>query len=90
MYQENKYRHHRALGGRCIDGKNQYYIPNETAIFEGNQNHTSSGSRLGIKSLIERNKVDVFQLLQLQRTQQESYVQHQVHQEKFTTTKITC
>ena len=88
MYQENEYRHHRALGGRCIDGKNQYYIPNETAIFEGNQNHTSSGSRLGIKSLIERNKVDVFQLLQLQRTRQESYVQHQVHREKVQQQKL--
>ena len=54
-------RSHKAGGDRkekcCIN-------PQEIAVFEGNQNHTSSGSKLGIESLIERNENDLVHLLQ--------------------------
>ena len=47
------------------DGKDEFcIIPQEIAVFEGNKNHTSTGSKLGIESLIERNENDLVHLLQ--------------------------
>ena len=71
MYHKNNniYKTHAFVDFRRADRrsneKNEYRtIPHETAIFEGSQNHTSSGSKLGIESLIETNEDDLVHLLQ--------------------------
>ena len=56
MYQENEYQYRGAIAtNRLVSGVEQGYIPHETAIFEGNQNHTNTGRKLDLKSLMERN-----------------------------------
>ena len=65
MYQENEYGYRRAVAtDRFANGVEQGYIPHETAIFEGNQNHTNTGRKLDIKSLIEKSKANLLQSLQ--------------------------
>ena len=86
MYHENNNTHktHTFVDFRRRSSeKNEYHkIPHEIAIFEGNQNHTSSGSKLGIESLIETNEDDLVYVLQspLQRLQtgtpKRSHIRH--------------
>ena len=67
MYHENNNTHktHTFVDFRRRSNEKYEYhkIPHEIAIFEGNQNHTSSGSKLGIESLIETNEDDLAYLL---------------------------
>ena len=39
---------------RMFEGKSPDYIPHSVAIFEGNRNHTSTGSKLDIKPVTEK------------------------------------
>ena len=58
MYQENDGNNRKGLAiKRPLNGGNPSYcntIPHAVAIFEGNQNYTNTGSKLDIKSVIER------------------------------------
>ena len=77
------FRRSRKAGG---DGKDEYcIIPQEIAVFGGNQNHTSTGSKLGIESLIESNENDLVHLLQpalqVKQTWLEIMIQKQSHKQ---------
>ena len=64
MYQKDHYDNPKRLGvDKIMDGTE--YIPCAVAIFEGNQNHTSTGSKLDIKPVIEKKETDL-QPIQLQ------------------------
>ena len=58
LYQKDLYDNPRRLGlDRIMDGTE--YIPCAVAIFEGNRNHTSTGSKLDIKPVIEKKEIDL-------------------------------
>ena len=63
IYQKDEYGYRRAVAnGGFTGGEGQvYYVPHETAIFEGTRNHTNTGNKLGIKSLIKESKANLFQ-----------------------------
>ena len=56
MYQENECGYCKPVAyndDRFVSGVEQVYIPHETATFEGNRNHTNTGRKLDVKSLMK-------------------------------------
>ena len=65
-YQQNEHGYRRPVANdddKFVTGVEQVYIPHETAIFEGNRNHTTTGRKLNIKSLMKKNKASLMQSL---------------------------
>ena len=66
IYQQNEHGYRRPVANDddiFVTGVEQVYIPHETAIFEGNRNHTTTGRKLNIKSLMKKNKASLMQSL---------------------------
>ena len=88
MYQENEQGYHRpvAYDDRFVSGIEQVYIPYETAIFEGNQNHTNTGRKLDVKSLMKNKANQLHPASQEDKKassmlKNQSYVQSTAHDE---------
>ena len=84
MYQEidHYYDHSRYASDMRYNGEYPAYIPHTVAIFEGNQNYTSTGGKLDIKPVIEKDKADSMQLPQM-ASQQSIFDDEQMYMKKI-------